>query len=456
MHPAVSRATIYPLLFALRKETVYSDLSRLREAQWHDPSVVEERQLHRFLAVADAGIHSFEFYGKKVAGAGISINDIKSLNDIKRWPLTTKEDLNHAVRDLRENCRSIPAHTARMTGGSTGEPCIVLADRTASSCSLAARALFQEWYGIRIGDRQIRLWGHPLESDAWRQKLKDRLLNRMRFDSLALGKENLARTTECISSFGAEYIYGYASLLALLIDELPNRELEKLRVCLKAAISTSETMSEMQREKLEARLGRPVADEYGCSEVDIIAYRCPDGGRHTAAENVLVEIVRFGDEPEGFGRVVVTDLRNTLMPVIRYCVGDLAPLARPACTCGRGWPCIGPVLGRAQNQFIELDGATRLVHSQFVVYMLEQLFNEGWGVGRFQIVQEEPNLLSLRVVPVEGKLFDLKLLREVLEKQGKNVLGDGMRWNIITVSYTDLETSSSQKFCHFISRLGTV
>jgi phenylacetate-CoA ligase len=212
-------------------------------------------------------------------------------------------------------------------------------------------------------------------------------------------------------------------------------------------------MSEMQRGKLENRLGRPVVDEYGCSEVDIIAFRCPHGERHTAAENVLVEIVRMGDEPEGYGKVVITDLNNTLMPVIRYCVGDLAPLERPTCSCGRGWPCIGPVLGRVQNQFIALDGGARRVHSQFVVYMLEQLFDEGWNIGRFQIVQEEDDLLVLRAVPTEGKPFDQRQLQQVLETQGRRVLGSGMRWQVETVGSSELETSTSRKYQHFVSRI---
>lgn len=453
MYPAISRTTVFPLLFGLRRESVFADLAVLREAQWHDPAAITKRQLERFCAVAEAGIQSFDFYRNMVAEAGVSVRDIQTLEDLARWPLMTKSELNRAVQDLRGFGHKLPAHTLRMTGGSTGDPCLVLTDRTASSRSLAARALFQEWYGIRIGDRQIRLWGHPLDADSWREHLKDRILNRMRLDSLALGKDNFSETFDRIIRFGAEYLYGYASLVALFVDGLRDADIEKMQAGLKAAITTSETMSDAQRRKLQDRLGRPIVDEYGCSEVDIISFCCPEGSRHTAAENVLVEIVCTGDEPEGFGRVVVTDLNNTLMPVIRYCVGDLVPLTRPACTCGRGWPCIGPVLGRVQNQFIELDGGTRRVHSQFIVYMLERLYDEGWGIGQFQIVQEEADLLALRVVPVEGKPFDQRRLREILDTQGRRVLGSGIRWQVVLVESSELETVASQKYQHFVSRL---
>lgn len=453
MNPLVSRKIIYPLLFGLRGESVIKNLAVLQDAQWHSLATVTNRQVERFKTVAEAGIAHYAFYRTKAAEAGVAVSDIQSLDDLIRWPMTTKMDLNLAVQDLRSSGIKLPLHTVRMTAGSTGDPCVVLADRTASSCSLAVRALFQEWHGIHIGDRQIRLWGHPLHSGYYREQLKGFILNRIRLDSLALGNDRFADTFNRIIDFGAEYLYGYASLIALFIDSLRDEDLARIQVGLKAAISTSETMSDEQRIKLSKRLGRPIVDEYGCSELDIISFTCPEGGRHTAAENVLVEVVRSGDEPEGFGRVVVTDLNNTLMPVIRYCVGDLVPLERPVCTCGRGWPCLGPVLGRIQNQFIELDGGSRRVHSQFVVYMLEKLFDEGWGIGRFQIVQEESDLLVLRIVALQSKPFNKDHLKKLLQEQGRRVLGVNMRWAVVQVDVSEIESSSNHKYQHFVSKL---
>ncbi len=142
--------------------------------------------------------------------------------------------------------------------------------------------------------------------------------------------------------------------------------------------------------------------EYGCSEVDIISFSCPSGGQHVIAENLIVEVVRFGDEPEGFGQVVVTDLNNILMPIIRYRLGDLVPLERPVCACGRGWPCLGQVVGRSQGQYILVPGKGR-VHSQFVVYLIEGLMAQGAVQGRFRIIQEKPAVCgSLSVLTIIG------------------------------------------------------
>ncbi|MBT0662714.1 hypothetical protein KI809_00220 [Geobacter pelophilus] len=452
MNPYISQKIVYPLLFSLRREPFYADIEKLRKFQWQDQATITERQLDKFRTVAAAGICSFDFYKRIVAEHEVSVKDMQTLDDLKRWPIMNKSELNRSVSELRRK-KALPAHTVRMTGGSSGDPCLVLADRLTTSISVAARALFQEWYGIGVGDRQIRLWGRPLSTGYYREQLKGFILNRIRLDSLALGKDCFNNTFKQIINFGADYLYGYASLIALFIDTLNDEQLVMLRGGLKAAISTSETMSDDQRMKLFSRLGRPIVDEYGCSEIDIISFSCPEGGRHTAAENVLVEVVRTGDEPEGFGRTVVTDLNNTLMPVIRYCVGDLVPLDRPVCHCGRGWPCIGPVLGRIQNQFIELEGGVRRVHSQFIVYMLEGLFDKGWGIRSFQIVQEDFDLIVVKVVPQEGRAIDCEELRKILAAEGCRALGPNTRWRVDLVEKDELEIAASYKFQHFVSRI---
>jgi phenylacetate-CoA ligase len=239
------------------------------------------------------------------------------------------------------------------------------------------------------------------------------------------------------------------------IDRLSDGDIAALRQHLKLAITTSETISSAHLDRLQNRLGVPVVEEYGCSEVDIICFCCPAGGRHTAAEDVLVEVVRQGDEPDGFGHVIVTDLNNTLMPVIRYLVGDLAPLERPLCKCGRGWACIGPVLGRAQNQFISIDGGRRRVHSQFVVYLIERLFDKGLRIARFQIVQERPDLLVLRLVRTGVGDVDVRALEGYLAREGRGVLGSEMHWEVAIVSAAAIETTAAGKFQHFISHCGS-
>jgi len=329
---------------------------------------------------------------------------------------------------------------------------VVYVDNDTSARSLAARMLCQSWFGILPGDRQARFWGRPLASGRYREKLKDLALNRLRFDSLALESGRISNTLSRMRRFGIEYLYGYASLIRLFANRANYDDAADIFGGLKAVISTSETLSEGQQKDLRDRFRCPVVNEYGCSEVDVISFQCPEGGNHVVAGNLLVEIVRFGGEPEGFGTVLVTDLNNSLMPVIRYKVGDLAPLETSMCSCGRGWECMGRVLGRAQGQYVVVPGKG-LLHSQFVVYMVEDMVAAGIPLGRFRIIQEEDLGLTVQVHPEKGATLDTEAILARLKAESADVLGPDFTWMLEIVHPGDIKTTPAGKFSHFESRV---
>jgi phenylacetate-CoA ligase len=96
----------------------------------------------------------------------------------------------------------------------------------------------------------------------------------------------------------------------------------------------------------------PLTDIYSSEEVGYVALQCPDHEHyHVQAENVLVEVLNEKGKPCApgeTGRVVVTDLHNFAMPVIRYDIGDYAEVGEP-CPCGRGLPVLRRLVGRASR-----------------------------------------------------------------------------------------------------------
>lgn len=337
----------------------------------------------------------------------------------------------------------------RVTGGSTGAPAVVIVDAPASAMSLAAREVCQGWYGIRRGDKQLRLWGRPLDRARRAALAKDQLLNRIRVDSLALDGEAFEQLAARLDAFGPRFVYGYASMILLLCDALARGAAPRhFTRGLLAVVSTSEVLSEDQRRLVADSLGCPVADEYGCSEVDIISFQCPDGGRHVIAPNIILEAVRFGDEPPGYGQAVVTDLNNRAMPVVRYRLGDLLPLEAPSCGCGRGWPCHGPVLGRSQGQYLVLPDGRR-VHSQFLVYAIEELVLQGFAIRRFQIVQAADSSLTVTVVPAAGSEVDVRAVEAAILRQTDSAVGARLALTARLGTMEEIEAGRRNKFQHF-------
>lgn len=113
---------------------------------------------------------------------------------------------------------------------------------------------------------------------------------------------------------------------------------------LRGNVAISETLTPGMKARVEAIFGAPLFQNYGQNEVGLVAAKCPEGGRyHTHAEHAFVEIVDDDGMPVAAGetgRMLITDLNNYAMPLIRYDTGDLAVAVTGPCACGR---TIGPM-----------------------------------------------------------------------------------------------------------------
>lgn len=114
-------------------------------------------------------------------------------------------------------------------------------------------------------------------------------------------------------------------------------------------LAVSEQMTAAMRRRVEASFQVGVAQNYGLNEVGLVAQRCQAGRYHVNIEHCLVELLDDDDQPcrsGEIGRLVVTTLRNTAMPLLRYDTGDLAEAVDGPCACGRSLPSFGAIFGR--------------------------------------------------------------------------------------------------------------
>ena len=138
---------------------------------------------------------------------------------------------------------------------------------------------------------------------------------------------------------------------------------------------------------------------YSCQEVGYIALQCPDHPHyHEQSENVLVEILDAEGKPCGTGesgRVVLTDLHNFAMLLIRYDIGDFAEVGEP-CACGRGLPVLNHVIGRVRGMLTLADGAR--IRPDFG----GPYFREIADIQQNQIIQKSRDTLEVRLVVPGG------------------------------------------------------
>ncbi len=189
----------------------------------------------------------------------------------------------------------------------------------------------------------------------------------------------------------------------------------------------------------------PVADRYSAREVGLVAIQCPTGdGYHVQAESVLVELLDAHDRPvpEGeTGRVVITNLHNRAMPMIRYAIGDYAA-AGPPCRCGSPLPVLKRILGRTRNMFVMPDGDVLWPR-----FSSQELGNVA-PIRQFQLVQTSLDEVIFRLVAMRAITAEEESTLESLVR--RRLLGD---YRLEFRYVDDIPRSASGKYEDFRSEV---
>jgi phenylacetate-CoA ligase len=200
------------------------------------------------------------------------------------------------------------------------------------------------------------------------------------------------------------------------------------------------------RQACQTTLGVPLTDLYSAQEVGIIGLQCPQSDLlHLQSEHLLVEIIDEEGQPcreSEVGQVVVTDLHNFAMPLIRYALGDWAEVG-PACPCGRGLPTLRRIMGRIRNMALSPEG------KPFWPMLEPQRFREIIpNLRQYQFMQTTRDAITVNLVcqpaPSSQQLHSLQALLE-------QTLGHTYRWSW-QIMKTALPLTASGKFEEFMSR----
>jgi phenylacetate-CoA ligase len=413
MNQSIAKYLFYYPSLVLRRQNVPKYLKAFRKSQWLSRDQIEKIQLEKLIGILEYAKARIPYY--KVGLRDIAPRTLKSLYELESIPILTKDAIKEHFQQMHiTDCK----YYEKTTGGSTGNPVTVCKNAAALAQEDAAYWRGYEWAGITVCSPQGRFWGVPHKSRARKiAYLKDIALNRLRCSAFSFDQESLDLFIIKLDRFKPTYLYGYVSMLEYFANHLSMRQ-TKLDTKLIAAVATSEILSGYHRKLFEKAFGCKVFEEYGCGEVGTIAHECEFGSLHINAENLIVEIVREGKAvPIGEqGEVVVTDLNNIAMPLIRYNLGDLSSLKKTTCGCGRGLPVLGPVVGRAYDTILNREG--KAFHGEFFLYIFEELQDKGIRVGGFQVIQEDYDNLTIKVVAEDDeKVFLERFIDERLQRE---------------------------------------
>ena len=386
----------------------------LNESQWLTPAQVRELQERKMRALVSHAYYHVPFYREIFDRAGLDPAGIRTLDDLRRIPLlskeTVRENLYHGMLSNNHDKRRI---LRIATSGSTGEPFVCYVDRHQLEIRWAATLRGVEMTGYRFGDRQVRLWHQTIgmtRVQVMQEKLDALLSRRVFIPAFEISDANVDTVLQTIRRCRPILLDGYAESLHLLALHLGQRSLRECGV--KAIVTSAQSLPRDSRRVTEDALGCKVFDKYGSREFSGIAWECEaHDGHHVVGDSYIVEILKEGRPalPGETGEVVITDLNNYCMPFIRYRIGDLAVAMddMAACACGRGLPRIGDIEGRVQSIILAGNGCY-LPGSFFGHFFKEYTFL----VRQYQVVQHKPGAITLRLV--KGHRFSDQLLEEML------------------------------------------
>jgi phenylacetate-CoA ligase len=371
-----------PAILARSMHFAYGGLRypRLHRAQWLSLDELRDLQWRRLEGMLRHAYARSPLYRERFLQAGITPADIRSIDDLRLLPVTTREDLRQPEALIAEG---YTRHRLRssMTSGSTGRRTTSYFDESAwvlAKNLLKLRA--RQACGVRPWDR-IALFQEdaPDETVVWRGA-------RRRAFTIHRPIEEIL---PAVRAFAPTVLYGFAGYFARLARAPGNGVRPRM------VFTSGELLDPTTRSTIETGLAAPVLDVYGCTEVKEIAWQCPAReGYHVNADWLVVEVE--SDDPAGGsqgGRLLVTSLYNFAMPLLRYDVGDAGFALAGRCPCGRGLPLILPTLGRSVDHVALANG--KLVPPYSLTCAVEAIE----GMHQYQFVQTRADVVELRVVP---------------------------------------------------------
>ncbi|AUC22802.1 capsule biosynthesis protein CapK [Polaribacter sejongensis] len=425
------RKFIYNLGEKIRNPSLKKQYNFLKESEKWSLEKLERYQLKKLKELLIIAYENSEFYRQKFDEQQLDVNDVKSLEDLKYFPIINKKDLITFTSKIHTNLNFKKTFLAS-TSGTSGESLKFIREENADSFNRAAIQRGYSWYNLNPWDKNGYFWGFSFSFiSKQKNKILDFLQNRYRIFSY----EETALKKFIKKSHKAKYIHGYSSMIyqtAVLINKL---NLPK-PLHLKMIKGTSEKIFESYHSEIKKAFGLDIINEYGATESGIIAYECKEGNMHLNMEGVLVEEVD--------SEIIITNLQLQSFPIIRYQLGDYISLAPrdKKCACGMNHLILEEVTGRiGENVY----GMHNTYPSLYFYYIFKNLSKREHLNLNYQVIQNEKGKLIFLLQDKIDNIQKIKLVNEIEKYFKKDV-----NFEIIQ----EINFSSSKgKLKNFISKI---
>lgn len=364
------------------------------------PDEKRRLQLHRLQQTVEYAYHRVPFYRRLFDQHAIKPEDIRSLEDLSRLPVTEKR---HLVENYPYGMFAVPLEKVvrlHATSGTTGKP--VVAGYTREDLEMWAEAMARLYFmgGVTSRDIVQNAFGYGLFTGGLGFHLG---AERIGATVIPAATGLSQRQVMLMVDLGTTVLACTPSYALTLADTLAEMGMDKSKLKLRVGLHGAEPWSEGMRREIEERLGLTAFDNYGLTEMcgPGVAAECAyREGLHIQDDLFYPEVIdpNSGEPlpPGEQGELVLTSLGRTALPLIRYRTKDLTALITEPCRCGRTTVRMLRVTGRIDDMLI-IRGAN-VFPSQIEAVLLQ--FQE--LAPHYQIIVDRPKNLDTLEVQVEA------------------------------------------------------
>jgi phenylacetate-CoA ligase len=417
-------------------------------------------EFKKIQSISDADFENFsikkrneivEYHLKNTVSYQTLIGETNFDSEALGWnelPIMTKKDFQKPLSERLSKEFTLKNVYVNKTSGSSGDPFIFAKDKFCHALTWSNIISRFGLFGIDFNSSlQARFYGIPLDFIGnKKERIKDLLSRRYRFTIFDLSDEILEKVLVKFQNKKFDYINGYTSSIVLFAKFLQQKNIVLKTVCptLKCCVVTSEMLFDDDKQIMETYFGVPIINEYGASELDLIAFQNPNNEWQVNSETLFVEILDdenrvlpYGKE----GRIVITSLYNKAHPFIRYDIGDVGILDEKS-TFKK--PILKKLIGRT-NDVAVLPSGKKSPGLTFY-YVTKSIIEDDGNVKEFVIKQTKIDTFDIEYVS-QNKLTENQILN--IEKAITTYLEKGLTF---TFTRKDkLERSKSGKLKQFIS-----
>jgi phenylacetate-CoA ligase len=354
------------------------------------PAAMRDLQLNRLRDTLRVAENS-PFYRERLKEAGLSADNLKNLDDLRRLPFTVKDELRSRGKDMltRPLSDMVRLHAS---SGTTGQATVIYYTRKdiEAWADLLARSMYMA--GMRPGDVFQNMMGYGLFTGGLGFHYGAERLGAL---TIPVGAGNSKRQVQLIEQFATTAVHIIPSYALYLLNTFAELGVDPKGLSLKIAFIGAEPHTEDMRRRIEAAYGLKAYNSYGLSEMNGpgVAFECPEqNGMHVWEDAYFLEVIdphTLEPSPPGtVGELVFSNLTREGMPLLRYRTRDLASFDEAPCPCGRTHRRISRIQGRTDDMIIikgvnvfpmqieKVLMALPEVHTNYLVELTRENFND--------------------------------------------------------------------------------